>query len=122
MNRELDLKIAEAMGWWWHSYPPENGDGRVLVYPDFKMPPNIFGRDLCWVPCYQEEICEAWKLVEEMGKLGNISVELNSCGIWSCGWFKHNGDPSKGIYEVGDTAAEVICKVYLKWQERKGNV
>ena len=92
MGRELDVKVAKALGWEWDDYS--------LTYE----PPPGQTRKL-----WSTDIAAAWELVEMAPQVFYLDLHT---GQW---WAMYGDDLDGGCF--GTTAPEAICKAFLAWKE-----
>lgn len=106
-DEELRLEIAKAQGW-----------DKIRRYRDRwtgEHDTEEWGVTRDRIPEYPLEISGAWELVEEMGELENVTVEL--CNHqWEC----RTDDYARTIYGHGKTAPRAICEAWLMWKDAQG--
>ena len=119
MSRELDVRVARALGcdvYWdeWHvggRYPACRCRDRKHVDPSSYLPHQLYH--------YCSDIAAAWGLFERLGPAWCISQTdpsgWDDAFRWWC-WLpvEYGGD---GTQHMARTAPEAICKAFLAWKE-----
>jgi hypothetical protein len=119
---ELRMEIAKAKGWQIYHYDKDIAENcyYLLVDSDFDAvnPFNYRKTEAeCWekdLPGWPANIADAWELVEEMGKLENVTIQ-NVEDYWRC----EVDDMARTIGACATTAPIAICKAYLRWKSEK---
>jgi len=100
MGRDLDVQVAEALGWTDVEMAFGGAYGRGALRG--KKPDSAW----CLVPHYSTNIAAAWRLVEQYD--GEFYLD-HDCGGWYA-LFGENLD--NGCY--APTAPEAICEAFIK--------
>lgn len=123
-NDELDVAVAEALGWqWWH-FPSAALVTHQLVAPGYDWPSMRWGAFPCvrppeWkdkldgVPDYSRDMRAA------IGLLDGQQWAMHTCGdAYECCIYKL---PGTVWIAAGPTPAEAICRAFLEMKKGKGS-
>jgi len=136
MSRELDVRVARALGWREVQGPTKDYDGpvesfRVLVPPTltddqaYKMMP-AFGTVQPWFFCkpWQSDVAAAWTLMEmayDAGCVLTIGTLAQKPRGYRVELLDMRGDEFTEhplvIEKNADTATEAISEAWLAWKE-----
>lgn len=110
-NREIDAKVAEAMGW--TNVRRDTGDISSDFWRD-KDPKSVYERSL--IPHFSQRIDDAWEIVEWMrGQLWSARLDIGISSTWVAFDRSPHGDGDH-YQAIAPTAPLGICLAFLKAQ------
>jgi hypothetical protein len=127
MSRELDRRVAEQLGYRVEEIEISAQTGRprwCLVGPDGELyhpaEPYLETEDEVWeelAPHFSTDVNLALPLLPEWTQVRSVMLRQTSDG-----WLASISDLAQtqegtAVEDLGDTLAEAICKVRLKWQQ-----
>jgi len=107
MNRELDVQVAEALGWRKIEITEKPG-APIWVWSDPVLGPRVSVE--LWNP--STDIAAAWSLVEQHGGEFYLERAESKHGDWMAMF-----DDELGDAEFAPTAPEAICRAFLATKE-----